>query len=52
MVLAVEIGFVDREGVDQLFHFAVHVRAQPREIAGEGGGAGRDHPVVDATSTK
>ena len=49
MVFPVEIGLVDGGGVDQFLDFAVHVRAQAREIAGEGGRSGRDHPLFDAT---
>ena len=48
MVLPIEIGFVDCGGVDQLFQFALHVCAQAREIAGERGRSGRDHPLLDA----
>ena len=48
MVLAVEVGLVDRERVDELLDLAAHVAAQPGEIAGEGAGAGRRHPIGDA----
>jgi len=46
VLLAIEIGLVDSEGVDELLDLAAHTAVQAREIAGEGSRAGRRHPLV------
>ena len=48
MVFAVEIGLVDREGVDQMFDLMVRIGAQRGEIRLERVRAGGRHALGDA----
>ena len=48
MLLAVEVGLVDGEGVDELLDLAFRIAAQAREIGREGRESRRRHAVGDA----
>ena len=54
MIFAIEICFVDGEGVDELFDLALCIGAQPREVAGErtrsGGRHPFEHPSLDVVA--
>ena len=48
MLLAIEIGLVDREGVDELLDLAVGVAAQVGEVGREGRDLESGHALGDA----
>ena len=49
MILPIEVGLVDREGVDQMLDFMLDVRPQHGKIGLEGVGSGSGNPFGEPT---